>query len=368
MKKIYLDNAAAAPLSSELIQYLYDLFYQFYNPSSQYQDGKISKTIIEKSRLNVANFVSADKDDIIFTSSGSASNTLAIKGYVQKHNCSVLYMPTLHKSILKCVENIKKSYPLKVDSKGFLNFYDLKEWLDTNEKFLVVIEFANSELGTIQPVKKIIDLCHFYNAKVYVDCTGSISQLQLNQKVLDADMFGFSAHKLGSLKGCGILYKKKDIELEPLVYGIQENGLFGGTENLLSIASIGKVCELYNYSKCCTSRNYVYSYINKNISNTYLIGCDLDDRLPCNLYMCIKNVNSESLMTLMDLDGIQIGTGSACNSGNKTPSTTLLAIGLEKEDLYSCIRLTFSGYESIEELNYICETLNKNITKLRSFN
>lgn len=366
MKKIYLDNAAATPLSSELIQYLYDLFYQFYNPSSQYQDGKISKTIIEKSRLNVANFVSADKDDIIFTSSGSASNTLAIKGYTQKHNCSVLYMPTLHKSILKCVDSIKRSYPLKVDSKGFLNFDDLKEWLDTNEKFLVVIEFANSELGTIQQLNKIIDLCHFYNAKVYVDCTGSISQLPLNQKLLDADMFGFSAHKLGSLKGCGVLYKKKDIELEPLVYGSQESGLFGGTENLLSIASLGKVCKLYSYPHYI-SRNYVFEYISKNIPNTYLVGSDLDNRLPCNLYMCIKNVNSEDLMTLMDLDGIQIGTGSACNSGNKTPSTTLLAIGLNKEDLYSCIRLTFSGLESIDELNYICETLNKNITKLRSF-
>lgn len=366
MKKIYLDNAATKPMSFELKQYLFNLFDQFYNPSSLYQDGKNSKVIIEDARENVASFINCNKEDVIFTSSGSASNTFAIKGYTQLNNCKVLYMPTLHKSILKCVDSIRNAYSLKVNHDGTLDIKDLKEWLDTKENFLVVIEFANSELGTIQPVKEIIDLCHFYNAKVYIDCTGAIGQLRINQELLNTDMLGFSAHKLGSLKGCGVLFKKKDVLLEPLIYGSQENGLFGGTENILSIASLGKVCKTCFYPNYI-SRNYVYEYINNNISNVYLLGADLDSRLPCNLYMCIRGVNSEDLMTIMDLDGIQIGTGSACNSGNKTPSATLLAIGLNKEDLHSCVRLTFSGSESIDELNYICETLKKNIDKLRSF-
>ena len=367
MQKIYLDNAATTPLTSQVKQYIIELLDQYANPSSLYQSGVDARQIIEQARSNVAKFINGKSKNIIFTSGGSASNTLAIRGYVQKLNCTVLYSPIAHKSIIKCVESIKNAYPLKVNKYGQIDFDDLKEWLDSRSgKFFVVLDYANSEIGTVQDVKKIIELCHFYNAIVYLDCTGSISQIPVDVKKLDVDMLGFSGHKIHALKGVGVLYKKENIELEPLVYGSQEQGLFAGTENILGIASIGKAVENYDYSSISSkNRDYVYDYIIKKIPGSYLVGAPFEHRLPHNLYMCFKGVQGESLMILLDINGIQVSTGSACNSGNPQPSSTLTAIGMDKEDINSCIRMTFSD-ETKEELDYVCSKLKECVERLRN--
>ena len=366
---MYLDNAATTKLTKDVKDYIISILDNYGNPSSQYSLGDKARQIIEQARKNIAQFINANPNDIIFTSGGSANNSLAVKGYYKRNNCNILYQPTCHKSILKYVEHIQKAYSLKVNSQGFVDIQDLKEWLNTHEDYLVVIEYANSEIGTIQNVKKIIDLCHFYNAKVYVDCTGSISQIPINVKSLDVDIIGFSGHKINALKGVGVLYKKSNIELESLIYGSQEQGLFAGTENVLGIASIGKAVENYTYSSISSNNlDYVYDYILKNIPNSYLIGADLEHRLPHNLYMCFKGIQGESLMTLLDMDNIQVSTGSACTSGDLMPSHTLVAIGMNKEDINSCVRITFSGNETKDELNYLCKKLKKNIETLRQLN
>lgn len=368
---MYLDNAATTPLTPQVKDYIISLLDQYQNPSSMYQSGVDTKQIITTSRNNVANFINANPQDIIFTSGGSANNTSFIKGYTQKNKCKVLYSPTSHKSVLKCVESLRYKCPLKVQNTGKIDIRDLKECLsmDTMKK-LVVIEYANSEIGTIQDVKQIIEICHFYNAIVYVDCTGSISQIPVDVKYLDVDGLGFSAHKLGALKGTGVLYKKSSIELEPLIYGSQEQGLFGGTENVLGIAALGKAVENYDYSSITSeNRDYVYSYILKNIPNSYLVGESIGkDRLPYNLYICFEGIQGESLMTLLDMDDIQVSTGSACSSGNLAPSSTLVAIGMNKTDINSCIRMSFSGNETKGSLNYLCQKLKKDIETLRQFN
>ena len=365
---MYLDNAATTKLTPKVKQYIIELLDQYANPSSLYQSGVDARQIIEQARLNVANFVNGKSENIIFTSGGSASNTLAIRGYVQKHNCTVLYSPIAHKSIIKCVESIKNAYPLKVNKYGQIDFDDLKEWLDSRSgKFFVVLDYANSEIGTIQDVKKIIDLVHFYNGVVYLDCTGSISQIPVDVKKLDVDMLGFSGHKIHALKGIGVLYKKENIELEPLVYGSQENGLFGGTENIIGIASLGKAIESYDYSSISSNnRDCVYDYIINNIPDSYLIGAPFENRLPHNLYMCFKGVQGESLMIMLDMNGIQVSTGSACTSNDLQPSSTLTAIGMDKEDINSCIRMTF-GDETKEELDYVCSKLKECVERLRDF-
>lgn len=364
---MYLDNAATTPLTQQVKDYIISLLDTYQNPSSIYQSGTIAKQVITTARNNVAKFINADSKDIIFTSGGSASNTLAIKGYIQKHNCTVLYSPIAHKSILKCVESIKNAYPLKVDQLGRIDADDLKDWLDTKDKYFVILSYADSEIGTIQDIKRIIDLIHFYNGVVYVDCTGSISQIPLNVKDINFDMAGFSGHKIHALKGIGVLYKKENIELEPLIYGSQEMGLSSGTENILGIASVGKAVENYNYHSITSkNRDYVYNYILQNIPDSYLVGTPVGKkRLPHNLYICFKGIQGESLLILMDMDNIQINTGSACSSGSQLPSSTLLAIGMDKEDINSCVRLSFSGSETQEELDYICEKLRKNVDTLR---
>lgn len=367
---MFLDNAATTPLKPEVKDYVISLLDTYQNPSSMYQSGVNAKQIINTARKNVAKFININPENIIFTSGGSANNTLFIKGYTQRNECRVLYSPTSHKSVLKCVESLKYKCSLKVDYTGKIDLQDLKECLsiDTMKK-LVVIEHANSEIGTIQDIKQIIEMCHFYNAIVYVDCTGSISQIPVDIRTLDIDGLGFSAHKLSALKGVGILYKKKHIELEPLIYGSQEQGLFAGTENVIGIAALGKAVENYDYSSITSNnRDYIYNYINNNISDSYLVGADLKHRLPHNLYICFKGIEGESLMTLLDINGYQVSTGSACTSGDLTPSSTLLAIEINKEDINSCIRITLSGKEEITELNKFCEVLKRCVETLRQLN
>lgn len=366
---MYLDNAATTPLSLPVKDYIISLLDTYQNPSSLYQSGIDVKQVVTKARNNVAKFINADPNDIIFTSSGSASNSLMIKGYTNLNKCMVLYSPISHKSALKCVESLQYKMPLKVDRNGKIDLIDLKDCLSMSMKKLVVIDYANSEIGTIQNIKKIVDMCHFYNAIVYVDCTGSISQIPVDVKALDVDGIGFSAHKLGALKGTGVLYKKPSIELEPLIYGSQEQGLFSGTENVIGIAALGKAIENYDYSSITTeSRNYVYEFIMKNIPDCYIVGADFRDRLPNNLYMCFKGVSGESLMILLDAVNIQVSTGSACTSGDLTPSSTLKAIGINNEDINSGIRMTFSGDETIEDLDYLCRNLKHCVETLRNFN
>lgn len=371
MKNIYLDNAATTCLSHEMKDYIISLLDIYGNPSSLHSMGNLAKSVIEKARNNVANFINADSKNIYFTSSGSASNTLGVRGYLDSHHCVLLYSPILHKSILKCVEKHTQKYAIKVDKYGLLDLNDLENWMKTlQEQAFVVIGYADSEIGTIQNVFEIVKLVHKYNGIIFVDCTGSISTIPVDVKKLSADMVAFSAHKIGGLKGCGVLYKKDNIRLSPLVYGTQEKELFSGTENVIGIASLGKAVELLDYSSVSSAnRDYVYDYIMKNIPDSYLIGTPIEsgNRLPHNLYICFKGVEGESLMILLDMNGIQVSTGSACSSGLPDASDTLTAIRMDKNDIHSCIRMSFSGNENIKELSYVCETLQWCVKQLRNF-
>lgn len=367
---MFLDYSSTTPLSSEVRAYVISLLDTWGNPSSAHSMGTQPRQIITEARQSVAEFINASPDTIYFTGGGAASNTLAVGGYHAKHNCTVLYSPIAHKSILECARHCKNSRPLKVDREGFINTEHLAELLDTcHDRPLAAIDYCNSEMGTIQKnISKITKLVHAHNGIVYLDCTGGISQIPLDVKTLDIDMAGLSAHKLGGLKGCGGFYKKPDIELVPLVYGSQEQGFVGGTENVLGIASLGKAVEACDYSSITSrSRDYVWNYIRSNIPDTYLVGPSIESgfRLPHNLYVCFKGIEGEALMILLDMNHIQVSTGSACNSRNLLSSAALSAIGMEPEDIHSCIRLTFCGRETEAELDEVCEKLKECADTLR---
>lgn len=370
--RVYLDNAATTPLTDSVKGYLISILDEWGNPSSLHSQGEKPKQIISSARQSVAKFINANSDDIYFTCGGSSSNTLAVKGFYQQNNCTIFYSPIAHKSILKCVESYHSIIPLKVNKEGVIDVHDLKEYLDVCiDTPFVVIDHANSEIGTIQNIEQIIKITHLHNGIVYLDCTGSIPAIPIDVKKLDVDMMGFSGHKIHALKGCGVLYKKKDIKLEPLVYGSQESGYYAGTENVIGIASLGKAIQEYDYAFISSSnRDYVYNYIVKDISDSYLVGSPIDsgNRLPHNLYMCFPKCEAESLMILLDMNEICVSVGSACSSGELTPSPTLVAIGINEHDIHSCIRLTFSGEETKEELDYVCETLKQCVDNLRNFN
>ena len=376
----YLDNAATTPLSSEMKKYLTAMLDIFGNPSSTHSEGVKANRLIEEVREQIAGFIKADSsENIYFTSSGSASNTLGIWGYAVANKCTILYSPTVHKSILKTIRNLADYYNtgsgvLEVDSCGNINTDYLKYALCTGcHQKLVIVDYANSEIGTIQNIKEIADIVHYrgkyHNDRLFVDCTGSISTIPLDVTGLNVDMASFSAHKLGALKGVGVLYKKDDIELTPLICGSQEQGLFAGTENVLGVLSLGKAIDLMTYDKISYNRDFVWNNI-KNIESISLIGAPLDkNRLINNLYICVKGIKGNDIAALMDdVYKIQISTGSACNNGSLSPSSTALAIGLSEEEANSCVRISFSGNETEEELKEFCKSFSTCIKMLRDLN
>lgn len=368
-KHLYLDYAATAPLSNSTIAFLTPLLSAYGNPSSPHSVGEAAKEIVSKARRNVARFLNAPYDCVFFTAGGAAGNALGILGYAKKHGGPILYSPTAHKSILACMEGRTDSKPLKVDRNGFLDLSYLRACLTgCASPPLVVTEYANSEIGSIQDVRQIIALTHRANGAVFLDCTGSISTIPLDVSELDVDMAAFSAHKLGGLKGCGAFYKKKSISIEPLIYGSQEQGLIGGTENVLGIASLGKVAKTHDYSLSSPkNRDAAYRFFMRHVPGCRLVG-SLKNRLAHNLYLCFLGVEGESLMMALDANGIQVSTGSACGCGDGGAPPALAAIGMDPDDMHSCIRITFGGQETTDDIAYLCETAKRCVRTLRSMN
>lgn len=372
---IYLDNASTKPLSDSTKQYIRELLESYGNPSSLYELGQKNKRIIEDIRKKVGYFINADlkKSDIIFTSSGSASNTLAIRGFYQaNYNSVILFSSVCHKSLYLCAKSYDNNHMIPADSQGLLNLDYLENKIKEyrNRKILVVISAADSEIGTIQYVNKIDELCAKYGAYLYIDYTGFIPYYPVNiKKFKSTVMIGFSGHKLGALKGIGILYKPKNVKIEPLIYGKQEFGLCAGTENFIGIASLDKI-ETFKYDQTIyKKRDYLWNQIETQIPDCYLLGPSIysKNRIPGNLYIMFKGVNAEGLLILLDMVDIQISTGSACSSRDSEISPTLKAINISKKDANSCIRISLSGTETKEELDYVVQQMKQSIKKLRNF-
>lgn len=365
---MYFDYAATTPLNPEVKKYIIDILDDYGNPSSAYNIGYKTKSIINKARENVRNFINAEStDNIIFTSSGSASNTLAIKGLTKTLDKYILYYsPIAHKSMTYACKSCLYNHELKINKYGEIDLQYLSDILShNNDTPIICIEAANSEIGLVRYVKKIAQIVHEYNGIVVVDFTGYIHSYKVDVQKLDVDIATFSGHKLGALKGIGVLYRKENIQLSPLIYGSQEYGLFAGTENVIGIASIGKAVEIYDYSSISAkNRDYVCEQLLK-IKKCYLVG-SLLNRLPHNLYMCFQGVDGNNLVSMLDLHNIQVSTGSACNNYSKTPSETLLKIGIKEKDIHSCVRLSLSGSESKEDLDYLCKTIKECVKFLRT--
>ena len=374
---IYLDHAASTPLSETAKAYLTSLFDLYGNPSSTHSAGAQVRQLIEDARRSVSDFIHADTGDILFTPSGSASNTLAVKGLTsedpQKNQYHVFYSPTSHKSMRAVCESCLWHTPLSVNADGSIDIASLDALLTQSGalKPLVCIEAANSEIGTIQHVREAGSVTHKHHGILVVDATGYLPSMPVPMDIWkhDVDILTFSGHKLHALKGVGVVWKRSEIRLTPLIYGNQEQGLIGGTESVLSIASLGKAVSEYDYSAVSSqNRDYVYRRITGMIPDCYLVGAPVDSamRLPNNLYLCFPGIDGESLMLLLDMNGIQVSTGSACNSQSLSPSAVLTAIGMDKKDIHSCIRMTFSGKETKNQLDHVCRTLKQCVTFLKN--
>lgn len=351
---IYLDYAASTPLNHHVKDWIITHLDVFGNPSSTHQQGQLCREIIDDARNDIADYMAVDSSNIIFTSGASQANSLALT-----YNVANIFESKIeHSSIkewIKYHESRIGGHPISVDNYGFIDLEALERTLSVNKAYsnLIVVQWANNEIGTIQDIDIIADLAHQYGARLFVDATQIfpwIKSLDLTHVIDKIDMLSASAHKCGGMQGVGILYKKPDIKLKPVVFGHQEQGLVGGTENTLGIGSFGEavkhVPSFSSMMRIIDNRNYLYEMIHNKIPGVQLngpgLGCGVTktSRLPNNLNISIGGVRNDVLIQLLDSMGIYCSAGSACNSHNLNPSHVLKAIGLKDSLANSSIRFS----------------------------
>lgn len=369
MFDIYLDAASTTKPDKRVIKAMEPYVYEYwYNPSSLYSKAEYVKNKIEESRRIVSTFINGKENEIYFTSGGSESNCWAIQGFVQNRICKGLTPHVVtslieHKSILDCVKNINADvHYIGVDNNGFINLNQLESVLKyikliKNENteinnILVSIQFANNEIGTIQNIKEVSEIVHRYHAILHTDAVQAFGQIDIDVDLLGIDMLSASGHKIGMLKGSGVLYKKDTIEINPLIYGSQENYMRGGTENVPYIIGFAKAVNILMNCDLYERKESMKEWRNNFILKLQQLGCTVNgslvDRLPNNINVTLpQNVSGEAIIYMMDMSGIQISSGSACNSHSQSISHVLKSIGLTDDESLRTIRITLP--ESIEE-------------------
>ena len=365
---LYLDNAATTPLLQEVKDEILKWLDFYGNPSSVHEEGKYIKRKIEECRANVADFINGNKDNVIFTSSGSASNNLVIQGLSDDY--FYLYTPTCHKSMRLACESKRFYSPVQITTKGLIDLDRLKSKIKkSRSKVVFCYEMTNSEIGVCQLNEQVIGLVKDLGGIVVADATAYIPHFKLYANQLGADFYTFSAHKIGALKGVGVVYYNSMEALKPLIYGSQERGLFGGTENVIGIISLGTaVKHWFQYvSNNEIIAHYISDEILRLIPDSYEIVDTIEHKVSNIMMFCFIGVRGDELLELLDEDGFFVSTGSACNIGNLELSPTLLSLRIPKSDIPCCIRISITGKESYEEIKRFIDSLVKNVEKLRMF-
>lgn len=386
---IYLDNAATTKPDPKVINailpYLHD---KWYNPSALYINAKTVHEDIEKARKNIAKFIGAGSDEIYFTSGATESNNWVIRGF--RDYCTMYGITPIimisnieHKSIESAVNAMidlygsNGFYTIPVDENGFIDIDYLETKLQQVQspykkyQILVSIQFANSEIGTIQHIDEISELVHKYGGIFHTDATQAFGHVYVDVKDAGIDLLSASSQKCGGLKGTGILYKSKSCNcISPLIYGAQEKGERGGTENVIGIIAMSKAvdCCFDNLNRMSDIINIQTYFIHKLIDkfnvkiNGHYIETGILYRLPNNINVTFpQNITGEALIYLLDIDGVMIAAGSACNSNTNKPSKVLQAIGLTNDEILRTIRITLSDDITKEQIDTVIDKIDRAI-------
>ncbi len=372
MKVRYFDHAATTPVREEVIKEMIPyLGVEYGNASVMYSLGRNAKKAINKARNQVATVLNCKPNEIYFTSCGSESDNLAIKGFAYANKDKGNHIITSkieHHAVLDSCKTLKKqgfkvTY-LNVDDKGFIDLNELINSI-TKETILITIMFANNEIGTIEPIEEIGKIAKQKGIVFHTDAVQAIGNLNIDVEKLNIDMLSLSGHKFYAPKGVGALYVRKGINFEKLQDGgEQEHNKRAGTENVAEIVALGKAIEIiYNefddYNKKLKElRDYYISELKKNFKDIQING-DLEKRLPGNLNMSFKNIDSQELLFKLDESGICASAGSACSTSNPMPSHVLTAIGLDKDKINGTLRFSFGKDNTKEDINYLILTLKK---------
>lgn len=357
---IYADNAAFKPLLPEVKKFIHDFIEtDFRNPSAIYSNGRSTRRLIEQAREQVAKAIGADVDEIYFTSGA----TEGINWFC--NNLKPIHTTTIeHKAVMRNAD-----YFIPVSKTGII---DLDAF--TNEcprHGNVIVGWVNNEIGTIQPIKEIVAICHKNNSRILIDATQAIGHIPIDVHELDIDFLVGSFGKLGGLSGSGFLYMRKGMRLEPMIKGgSQERGLRASTENVLGIlagAIAIKEATQNVESKMSAIKQNRDKIISEllTIPNSHING-DINNRVAGNINITFDGVDAESLVMNLDLDGIQVSAGSACNSISLEPSHVLKAIGLDDNAAHATVRITIEELSSTE-IDYLVNCIKKRINFLRKF-
>mgnify|MGYP003968561481 CR=1 FL=1 len=377
-REVYLDNAATTKLDAEVLDVMLPYLKERYgNPGSMHNKGIQAKNAMDDARESVAKTLNCESEEIIFTGSGTESDNLGIIGYARKNKDKGNHIITTkmeHHAVLDSFDRLKEDgfevTLIDNDIDGLIDLKQLKESI-TNQTILVSIIYANNEIGTIQDIKAISKICKEKNVIFHTDACQATSYSEMDVKELGVDLMTLNGSKIYGPKGIGVLYKHKNLKIEPIVYGGgQEFNLRSGTENLANIVGFAKALELVTahkeeeVKKLVNLRDYMIENL-LTIDRTRLNG-HATKRLPNNVNISYLNIEGESLLLLLNEDGIYASTGSACSSASLEPSHVIVALGLPHELGHSSIRFSMGKDTTKEDLDYTIDKITKHVKYLRS--
>lgn len=377
-KIVYLDHAATTYVKPEVFEAMKPYFCEhFGNASSIYGIGRESKKAVEEAREKVAKAIGAQAREIYFTGSGSEADNWALKGFAaanKKKGNHIITTNIEHPAVLNTckyleAEGFEVTY-LPVDSDGLISLEELKKSIK-GTTILISIMFANNEIGTIQPIQEIGAIAHEKGIIFHTDAVQAIGNVDIDVEKLNIDLLSLSAHKFYGPKGVGALYVKKGVKISSYLHGgQQERGKRASTENIPGIVGLGRAIELaagnmeaYN-KKLLNLREKTIEGLLAKVPYIRLNG-HRTNRLPGNVNMSFQYIEGESLLLMLDMQGVCGSSGSACSSGSLDPSHVLMAIGLPHEIAHGSLRLTFGDENTEEDVDFILEEIPKIVSRLR---
>lgn len=377
---IYLDHAATTYVKPEVFEAMKPYFTEEYgNPSSIYSIGRLNRKVVEDARISVAKSIgAAEPSEIYFTGSGTEGDNWAIKGTalkLMKKGKHIITSNIEHPAVLATCEFLEKQgYEItyiKVDDKGLINPEDVDRAIRP-DTILVSVMMANNEIGTIEPIKEIAQVCKKHGVLFHTDAVQAAGNILIDVKDLGVDLLSVSGHKFYGPKGIGMLYIRKGVKIENFVHGgHQERNKRAGTENVPGIVGFATALELANknmeahHKKLSNLRDRALKGITDRIPHIRVNG-SMEKRLPGNLNVSFRFVEGESVLLMLDMKGIKASSGSACTSGSLDPSHVLLAIGLPHEIAHGSLRMSFGDINTEEEVDFLIDSLDEIINKLRN--
>ena len=374
---VYADNAATTRVRPEVFAKMIPYFTEHYgNPSSIYSIGRDSAVAIMHAREKIAQCLNCEPNEIIFTSGGSESDNMAIAGIAKKCGRGHIITSKIeHHAVLHTVQALEKegfeATYLDVDSDGIISLDELRAAI-REDTILITIMYANNEIGSIQPIKEIGAIAREHKIPFHTDAVQAAGHLKIDVRSENIDMLSLSAHKFGGPKGTGVLYVKRGVNPKNLILGGgQERGKRAGTENIAGIIGTAEALSLALSRidevtpRVTAMRDRLIDGILENIPYTRLNG-GREHRLPGNVNISVEYIEGESLILLLDLNGVCASSGSACTTGSLDPSHVLLALGLTHEVAHGSLRLTINDETTDEDIDYILEVLPQVVDRLRA--